>query len=419
MNSLKTYFFDKTKKIISGPVYLASAGTLSSIAVFCFVLTFLRLDSLNILEERVGALPWTYVTEGAFEDRLTIVAIDEKSISALGAWPWPREVMTNLSRVIDEAGAQLQIHDIIYPEGDSLGDELFAEELGQNGRSIIAQLPIIQTGVEPVFSGLLTHSVEGARCADEATAIGLEATSYIGASQSFERVPKGHIAPIIDPDGAVRKLPALVCFDGSAYPALSMAPLLMLSSGNDWSAEVILGRGLFSPSQSLQLGLYPGFQVPLDAQGNMRISFKKSPQAFNAISAVDILEGNYDEGLLDNVLVLIGATAFGLDDIVPTPYSGSAPGVELQARALISVLDNNVPYAPKGRFLITGLISLLMAFILMGLAVCRGRLALFGLPTAAISIPFFAILVHGILLTTTSLWVGWLFSAVFGFFGAL
>ena len=146
---------------------------------------------MNILEERVGALPWTYVTEGAFEDRLTIVAIDEKSISALGAWPWPREVMTNLSRVIDEAGAQLQIHDIIYPEGDSLGDELFAEELGQNGRSIIAQLPIIQTGVEPVFSGLLTHSVEGARCADEATAIGLEATSYIGASQSFERVPKG------------------------------------------------------------------------------------------------------------------------------------------------------------------------------------------------------------------------------------
>ena len=101
----------------------------------------------------------------------------------------------------------------------------------------------------------------------------------------------------------------------------------MLSSGNDWSAEVILGRGLFSPSQSLQLGLYPGFQVPLDAQGNMRISFKKSPQAFNAISAVDILEGNYDEGLLDNVLVLIGATAFGLDDIVPTPYSGSAPGL--------------------------------------------------------------------------------------------
>ena len=113
MNSLKTYFFDKTKKIISGPVYLASAGTLSSIAVFCFVLTFLRLDSLNILEERVGALPWTYVTEGTFEDRLTIVAIDEKSISALGAWPWSREVMTNLSRVIDEAGAQLQIHDII------------------------------------------------------------------------------------------------------------------------------------------------------------------------------------------------------------------------------------------------------------------------------------------------------------------
>ena len=64
----------------------------------------------------------------------------------------------------------------------------------------------------------------------------------------------------------------------------------------------------------------------------MRISFRKSPSAFRSISAVDILNGDFDENVLDNVLVLVGATAFGLDDIVPTPYSGYSPGVELQAR---------------------------------------------------------------------------------------
>ena len=57
MNSLRHIFLIKTKKIISGPVYLASAGTLSSIAVFCFVLTFLRLDSLNILKRESVRYP--------------------------------------------------------------------------------------------------------------------------------------------------------------------------------------------------------------------------------------------------------------------------------------------------------------------------------------------------------------------------
>ena len=42
--------------------------------------------------------------------------------------------------------------------------------------------------------------------------------------------------------------------------------------------------------------------------------------------AVDIIRGNADPAVFDNALVLVGATAFGLDDIVPTPYSGFPPG---------------------------------------------------------------------------------------------
>ena len=35
-------------------------------------------------------------------------------------------------------------------------------------------------------------------------------------------------------------------------------------------------------------------------------------------------------------------------DIVPTPYSGSAFGVELQARLLASILDVDMPFSPRG-----------------------------------------------------------------------
>ena len=81
--------------------------------------------------------------------------------------------------------------------------------------------------------------------------------------------------------------------------------------------------------------------------------------------------------------MLVGATACGLDDIVPTPYSGSTPGVELQARVLTSILDAEMPYSPKGQTLILAVVSLLFGAMLFVIASARGRVAFIGLPVFA------------------------------------
>ena len=159
---------------------------------------------------------------------------------------------------------------------------------------------------------------------------------------------------------------------------------------------------------------YPGLEVPLDRDGAMRISFRKSPSAFRSISAVDILNGNFQENILDNVLVLVGATAFGLDDIVPTPYSGYSPGVELQARLLSSVLDDEVPFAPSGKGVIGAIFSALLAFVCLHMALRRGRYAMLGLPLIAVLSPFFALGLHGLVLINYGLWIGWVAAALFG-----
>ena len=33
----------------------------------------------------------------------------------------------------------------------------------------------------------------------------------------------GHITPIVDADGNIRRVPAIVCYEGQAYPALAVA----------------------------------------------------------------------------------------------------------------------------------------------------------------------------------------------------
>ena len=117
----------------------------------------------------------------------------------------------------------------------------------------------------------------------------------------------------------------------------------------------------------------------------MRISFLKSPLAFNTLSAVDVINGSIGPGRLDNLLVLVGATAFGLDDIVPTPYSGFSPGVELQARLLSSILDDQVPFVPSGSLLIKMIFSAMLALICLHMATRRGRYASVGLSLMMVS----------------------------------
>ena len=182
----------------------------------------------------------------------------------------------------------------------------------------------------------------GAACASSGQeGIFPSAENFIGASESLGAVPMGH-TPIIESDGSVRKLPAIICVEGDAIPALAITPLLQLTGADNWSISISENNGFLGPELYLNLNSVPGLRVPLDRDGNLRISYREAPESFVSVSVVDVLEGNFESTLFDNALVLVGATAFGLDDIVPTPYSGSSPGVELQARAMASILYGNV-----------------------------------------------------------------------------
>ncbi len=419
VNFKKSTFRFFTQRIISGGVVLPSLFCLFMAGVLTTALFSVFESSLLAVEERVGNLPWTLFADETSEERLTIVAIDEKSINQIGSWPWSRDVMADLVESINAAGAQIQIHDVLYPMGDRQGDDRFAEALLKDEKSIIAQLPVLQSQEPPLQSGTLTHDVAGVGCvADPRSGSRFPATGqYVGASDVFLRVPKGHIAPIIETDGTVRKVPAFICSDLLAYPALSIAPFFHLTSSQDWDATISFGAGIFAPERILKLDVFAGLEIPLDIDGGLRISFKKSPASFSSVSAVDVLKGNFDQSLFDNTLVLVGATAFGLDDIVPTPYSGSSPGVELQARVLTSILDGDVPFKPQGGSIFNGLVSALIGGLMLFLALQRGRLTLLGLPLVAFSSSIFSLVIHGFLLTNYQLWIGWLYAGLFGFFG--
>lgn len=396
----------------STPLWGRVVMLLSAALVSTLLLIFLS-PQFETLQERVGSFGWTFSPNTIPEERLIIVSIDEKSVAEVGPWPWSRAQMARLVSAIDQAGAQLQLHDIVYSEAKP-DDDLFLQALQSSEKAVIAQIPLLQDGQNQT-TGALTHPVTGVACGTAAGRTQLPFTSnYLAPDRLFAAVSKGHIAPIVASDGAIRKTPALICVDGNAYPALALTALLEGSASANWNGSLQAGAGLFGPAQQLQFDAFPGMTIPLDRAGNLRISYADAPDVFQAISAIDVLNGTGDLSLLNNAWVLVGATAFGLDDVVPTPYTGAAPGVELTARLIVSLLDVAVPYTPRSANWVLSAIALMFSVVLYALAATRGRYAAFGFPIAAICMPLIAIAIHVLLLSSLNIWLGWLFPALFG-----
>ncbi|MDE0480516.1 MAG: adenylate/guanylate cyclase domain-containing protein [Gammaproteobacteria bacterium] len=390
------------------PPAWARLAMLALAAVLAVALYAGLRPAMVTLEERLGALGWTLYVDPTEEQRITLVTIDEASLAEVGPWPWPRETLARLVTAIDEAGAQLQLHDIVYAEPRP-GDGVLAEALAASRGAVLAQLPLLPID-QQVRTGVITHPLAGLQCG-----AGLPQTDrYLAADAAFAGIPKGHIAPIVSSDGSIRKTPAAICVQGEGYPALALSAWLTAVQADNWSATLIDGGGLFGPDQYLRLVAYPDLEIPLDSEGNLRISYASDPSAFRKIPAIDILNGDFDPAWFDNTWALIGVTAFSVGgDIVPTPYAGVAPGVELQTRILASLLDGAIPYTPAADGLLLGLLSAAAAAALFLLATGRNRWSAVGLPVAGVLLPVAMLALHIQLLQGQGVWLGWLFPAVY------
>ncbi|ALO44768.1 CHASE2 domain-containing protein [Pseudohongiella spirulinae] len=383
-------------------------------ALLVAVLLMLFSPGLNTLEERLGAQGWLMLSDQQPEERITVVAIDEASLAEIGPWPWSREVMADLTRQLELAGVQLQLHDIVYPEARD-GDDAFLAALQSARGAVLAQVPVLQS-VQTVRTGLMTHPVTGISCQGD-TAFS-SSQSFVAPHSGFAGIAKGHIAPLVASDGTVREVPAFVCVDGQAFPALALSALFQATNARDWSAALSADNGWFGPELLLRLPAYPGLSIPLDGQGNLRVSYRQAPENFRAVSAADVINGRLPEGILDNTWVLLGATAFGMGDIVPTPYNGTTAGVEIQARLLTSLLDARMPYTPQIAPVLLTVLAGFFAAILLLLARGRERISTFGLPVAALAMPLVALSLHWYLLATYEIWLGWLAPAMFAMLAA-
>ena len=379
------------------------------------LLVWLVAPQLRLFEERVSEQRWAAFPKTQPEARFVVVTIDEAALQQLGAWPWSRATLAAVSKKLQQAGAALQIYDLILPEAKT-GDDLLAAQLAQTN-SVLGILPVLQNN-QNLQAGQLGNGVllsNNLNNSLNCQALPLPTTqNYLGNAAAYVNQKVGHIAPNVSADGVIRSQPPVVCVNGKVYPSLTLAALLAEIKQPTLSLEK--GTGLFAPAWWLKVGDTP-VQLPLDAKGNLRLSYQQAPESFATLSIADLMNNNYPAGLLNNTWVLVGATAFGLADVVPTPHAALTAGVELQARLLSALLDENHTYQPQGVWLVTLIQIVLISGLLLLLAVQRQYNVIF-LASAALLLPLAQLALHWVGLSH-NLWLGWLLPALYSSMAAV
>lgn len=273
---------------------------------------------------------------GSADERIVVVAIDDKSLAAFGRWPWQRGVHAELLRQLQQARPKGIAFDVMfaepYPAGAE-GDRALAQAIAGNGRVV---LPVMVEPLEP--NGMPVEVLPMPTM--EAAAAGL-----------------GHAAVDIDADGVTRSAYLYAGLGDPHWPALALA---LLAANGGIAADAI--PGMRDPA--------PPVVSPYQWRQDHRVLVPYvSPQAFQQVSLADVAQGRIAPELLRDRWLVVGVTAHGMGDSILTPLPAGEermPGVMYQANLLNMLLQGTaILPAPMAWRLPAGILLALAPILLL------------------------------------------------------
>ncbi|MGF1627597.1 MAG: CHASE2 domain-containing protein [Alphaproteobacteria bacterium] len=339
-----------------------------------------------------------------------IVDIDDQSLTRIGQWPWPRDVLANLVDRLDEAGAAVIAFDSVFAEPDRHSPALIAESWRQGPAELAALAPpplalpdydsrfAASIAAAPVVIGHILTNAAGARLPEVRWGMATNGDDprrfvygFDGAATAlpqFEAAAQGNgsLNVVPDADGVIRRVPLLFRAGDLLVPSLAAEALRVAQGAGTYvvrssGASGVESFGASSGVADLRIG---GLVIETDPRAAIWIHFT-GPRPERFVPAWQVLADAADPALLAGHIVLVGTSAAGLRDLRATPLDSAAPGVEVHAQLLEQLLTgarlNRPDWAPGAEFSFIAFVGLLLIVLLqrMGPILC----AVVGAVTAA------------------------------------
>ena len=337
--------------------------------------------------------------------KVAIAAIDDKSVSELGRWPWSRSVMARLVSALGDYKVATIGFDIDFSEPDNndvqreaiaarmmqaglddrqiasiLGavsnDEKLAQALREQGNAWLG-FPFQShgrnsQGIPTAAQGYVTTVVPPGPLAYGIVLTGTGAPPNVPTSPAYlpnipviGRAARGSafFDIDIDPDAIIRREMMVIRFNGKYYAPLCLA-MVAAYRGNAQLAVRLDASGV----QRVAVG---DEEIPVDNIGRMLMRFRGRAQTFPHLSTTDIIKHRIPASDLAGKIVLVGVTGRGLGDKLAVPFGADYPGVEVHANATDNILAGDFVHQSrldagiqKGAAVLVGVaVSLAVAYL--------------------------------------------------------
>ena len=314
--------------------------------------------------------------------RILIVDVDDRSLAAIGQWPWSRRTIADVLTKLRALGAAVVALDVMFPEADrhdqgfESPDAALAGVLREGG-VILGYGFTFDRGDGSTSPACLQHPFSVAVLrpgADHAVEPFFQAADAVCNLPILAEAAQGagflNAAP--DTDGILRRVPLLLEYQGDIYPSLALsavsralnAPRAMLRVANVNTAELSLSSDL-TGKRSIRT-------IPLDGKSNLLVRYRGGKRTFPYVSAVDVLDGSVAQDAVKNKIVFVGATALGTREVVATPLDTLFTGVEVQATVADDLLQQDFVRRPEHAVVVQTLFVLALGGIIGALGSTTG-----------------------------------------------
>ena len=283
---------------------------------------------------------------------VTIVDIDEKSIAKVGQFPWRRDIYSIILQNLNQHNPKAIAFDIVFSEEDKQNpkdlllklqkesNQLIDIEVADTNKifvdSIKSSKIILPILGEPNDNFVKNDSEPKVRIVTKGEDPKNFIYKYKNKIISLEEISNaasgiGSISLIPNIDGIIRNVPVLYDIDNRIWPSLALETVRVATDQKNLLVK--------SNKNGIELIKTRKNSIPSDQNAVINIKFNKFSKE-NYVSAIDVINNDFDQKRINNKIILIGSSAQALFDIVKISNGKTVPGVEVHAHIIDNILKN-------------------------------------------------------------------------------
>jgi adenylate cyclase len=287
-------------------------------------------------------LTWRFQLRGPLKPGrdVAVIAIDDRSVAALGGWPVDRGRLAKAVDALSRAGASVIVFDLLFA-GPGRKE---ASAAGDGDAKLAAAMRRAGNVVVPF--AFVFHASEASGPQHGAALRRAAYASYrlpAGAAAGSRVRPAGVVAPpetllaagtpahvtvVLDSDGALRWAQPAIRYGDAYYPSLAIEAVRLYRHLPRNAVALTVGQGI---------ALGDRF-VATDRHMRLAINYYGGEGVFPRYSLIDLLDGKLPAGALKGRIVVVGASAVGVGDRFVTPFTRRLPGFAHFATVIDNIL---------------------------------------------------------------------------------